>query len=103
MKCAAAPPFYILSLSFSHSPHFPLPAVVCISGGAQNVMPPAAARFFMHKITSLLPKESGRGAHAQGDARQANTRKIEINYLCALSAWSQMDFSFCVTKHQSLA
>jgi hypothetical protein len=80
--------FYILSPF--HSPHstrvlsLSLP-VVCISGGAQNVMLPAAARFFMHKITSLLPKEQG----ARRGMREANTRKIEINYLCALSARMQ--------------
>jgi len=82
--------FYILSPF--HSPHSTrvlsaLP-VVCISGGAQNVMLPAAARFFMHKITSLLPKERG-ARRAGGCEREANTRKIEINYLCALSARMQ--------------
>jgi hypothetical protein len=87
MKCAAAAAFiFSLSLSPFHSPHSTraLP-VACISGGAQNVMLPAAARFFMHKITSLLPKERG----ARRGMREANTRKIEINYLCALSARMQ--------------
>jgi hypothetical protein len=108
MKCAAAAAF-IFSLLFIHPIPlaFSLLSLSCVSLAARKMSCCQPLQdFSCIKLPHYYPKS---GVHAgQGDAseRQTHEKSRSIIYALCLRACSQMDFSFCVTKHhqqQSLA